>query len=447
MINQTSLKEQTQNDIYSAMKELKISQLLRQANIRKKGIKSFDIFGTLLVVVFLKCTLFQLLNSQNKDNYYSKNTYNRFLNNESFNWLRFLSLLALRVITIFSRLTRQDRPGLFVIDDSTLHRDRNTKAELLAKTYDHVIRKYCKGYTLLTLGWTDGFSFVPVGFNMLSSAKKKNRYNEISKDIDHRSIAYKIRKESIMPKPDAVITLLKKALDVGIYGKYVLMDTWFTTAPMISRIKELGLDVIGMVKRGQQKYFYKGNGYTLSTLQKMAWKHNSDRVIGEIQVTTNRGVAVKLVFIKNRNKKNSWLCLLSSDITLDAQEVIRLYENRWSIECFFKVAKSQLQLGKEYQNINYSTAVASTTIVCTRYILLEWLRRQENDTRTLGALFRMTCEEVQDVTFEASLANLLLLLMDAAESFGEECINLIKSKVSEWINSQHRFYRVLAYLS
>ena len=59
----------------------------------------------------------------------------------------------------------------------------------------------------------------------------------------------------------------------------------------------------------------------------------------------------------------------------------------------------------------------------------------------------MTCEEVQDVTFEASLANLLLLLMDAAESFGEECINLIKSKVSEWINSQHRFYRVLAYLS
>lgn len=175
MINQTSLKEQTQNDIYSAMKELKISQLLRQANIRKKGIKSFDIFGTLLVVVFLKCTLFQLLNSQNKDSYYSKNTYNRFLNNESFNWLRFLSLLALRVITIFSRLTRQDRPGLFVIDDSTLHRDRNTKAELLAKTYDHVIRKYCKGYTLLTLGWTDGFSFVPVGFNMLSSAKKKNR--------------------------------------------------------------------------------------------------------------------------------------------------------------------------------------------------------------------------------------------------------------------------------
>ena len=85
MINQNPVKEQTKNDIYSAMKELKISQLLRQANIRKKGIKSFDIFGTLLVVVFLKCTLFQLLNSQDKNGYYSKNTYNRFLNNESFN--------------------------------------------------------------------------------------------------------------------------------------------------------------------------------------------------------------------------------------------------------------------------------------------------------------------------------------------------------------------------
>ena len=52
--------------------------------------------------------------------------------------------------------------------------------ELLARVYDHVTHKYQKGFTMLTLGWSDGYSFVPVGFNMLSSSKQANRYQEIS---------------------------------------------------------------------------------------------------------------------------------------------------------------------------------------------------------------------------------------------------------------------------
>jgi hypothetical protein len=40
---------------------------------------------------------------------------------------------------------------------------------------------------MLTLGWSGGYSFVPVGFNLLSSAKKNNRYQEISDKIDYRT--------------------------------------------------------------------------------------------------------------------------------------------------------------------------------------------------------------------------------------------------------------------
>ena len=63
--------------------------------------------------------------------------------------------------------------------------------------------KYKRGFTMLTLGWSDGYSFIPTGFNLLSSAKKSNRYQEISEDIDHRTNGFRARKEALMKKTDA----------------------------------------------------------------------------------------------------------------------------------------------------------------------------------------------------------------------------------------------------
>ena len=42
-----------------------------------------------------------------------------------------------------------------------------------------------------------------------------------------------------------------------------IMDTWFTTEPLIMSILARGLDVIGMVKQLKQRYNYKGRAYTL----------------------------------------------------------------------------------------------------------------------------------------------------------------------------------------
>lgn len=77
------------------------------------------------------------------ENIHSKNTYYHFLENDSFNWPRLLFLLSAKVTSYFQSLCNPSRCGLFVIDDSTIHRDRNKKADLLAHTYDHVTGKYC----------------------------------------------------------------------------------------------------------------------------------------------------------------------------------------------------------------------------------------------------------------------------------------------------------------
>ena len=172
-------------------------------------------------------------------------------------------LPAVKVISAFARLTRPERVNVLILDDSVIKRNRSKKAELLARVYDHVEHKFQKGFTLLTLGWSDGYSFIPTGFNLLSSASENNRYNEVSDNIDHRTNSYKFRKSSMMHKTDAAIQLIRNALTVGIKADYVLMDTWFTTEPMLKNILDIGIHAIGMVKQLKQRYTYNGRQYTL----------------------------------------------------------------------------------------------------------------------------------------------------------------------------------------
>lgn len=442
MITQMNQNEKTQNKFSCAVKELAIGKLLRQSNITKNcGVPAFEVFQFLLLLVFQGKNLFRFLNSKHKDQTVSKNTYYRFLNEVSYNWKKFLSLLAARVTAAFTRLTRPERVKAFVLDDSVVSRNRSKKVELLARIYDHVDHRFKRGFSMLTLGWTDGYSFVPVGFNLLSSSKKSNRYQEVSEDIDHRTNGYRFRKESMLSKPEAAARLIRNALDAGIRADYVLMDTWFTTEPMIRSILEMGLDVIGMVKQLNQRYRFRGRYYTLPELRKFVSHNSGSDLFGSLCVETKGGIPVKIVFVRNRNKKSECLYLLSTNTLLSDSEIVRVYGNRWSIECFFKASKSFLKLGTEFQCRSYSAMVSHTTIVFVRYILLEWIRRNENDAHSYGELFFLLCDDVQDMELTDALQSLMTLFVNMASGFSAAVTELIKNQVSNWIATQARFIR------
>ena len=444
MINQMSQNENTQNKFSRAIHELKIGGLLRQSNITKNcGVPAFEVFQFLLLLVFQGKNLFRFLNSKHKEQAVSKNTYYRFLNETSYNWKKFLFLLSLKVTTAFDHLTRPERVKAFVLDDSVIKRNRSKKVELLARIYDHVEHKFQRGFSMLTLGWTDGYSFVPVGFNMLSSANKANRFQETTDNIDHRTNGYKARKDSMLSKPEAAIKLIKGALDSGIVADYVLMDTWFTTEPMIASILGLGLDVIGMVKQLKQQYYFHGKTYTLPELQKFVRYNGASNIFGSLFVTTKKGIPVKIVFVRNRNKKSECLYILSTNTLLSDSEIVRIYGNRWSIECFFKASKSFLKLGTEFQCRSYSAMVSHTTIVFVRYILLEWIRRNENDERSYGELFYMFCDDIQDMDLTNALQSLMALFVYIAKEFYAQITEMIKNQVNNWMASQARFIQAM----
>lgn len=429
----------------NAIKELGICRLLKQSNIRKKkGGSVYEIFQFLLLLVFQNCNLFHFLNSKKQDMAFSKNTYYRFLNEPGYNWQRFLTLLSARVIAYFSSLTHRERVKCLVLDDSVIERNRSKQVELLSWIYNHVTHRMVRGFNMLTLGWTDGYSFVPAAFNMMASADPGKHIMGAAFGIDKRKSGYKRRRETTCHKPDAAMAMIHNALKAGIQASYILMDTWFTNEPFINNILGEGLDVIGMLKDNKQLYCYQGRLYNLKALSKLVAFNRGGNVFGSITVTTKKfNLPVKLVFVRNRNKAGEYIILLTTDCSLSNSEVVRLYGNRWNIELFFRASKSLLCLGSEFQGLSYDMTVSSTAIVFTRYILLEWLRRKANDPKTICELFYVCCDDIQDIELCTALSSLVAIFVEGLRTEAIKITNTIKTQLINWFVSQPAFIKAL----
>lgn len=97
-----------------------------------------------------------------------------------------------------------DRVNAFIVDDSLFERTSCKKTELGSRVFDHVSMKYRKGYRLMTLGWTDGNTFLPANSSLLASSKESNLIGP-AVNYDGRSLAAKRRKLAQMKGTDIMI--------------------------------------------------------------------------------------------------------------------------------------------------------------------------------------------------------------------------------------------------
>lgn len=154
---------------------------------------------------------------------------------------------------------------------------------------------------MLTLGWSDGHSFLPTDFALLGSPN--SLIHGMDETIDKRTSRYRRRLEALEPAPRVVASMVKRALDAGLSASYVLMDTWFTHEPLILSLKEIGIEVIGMINDRKQRYQVKGSFYTLNQLYAVAAPiQNKAGVLRAVCVQLKSGLPAKIVFIQNRNK-------------------------------------------------------------------------------------------------------------------------------------------------
>ncbi|TDX34776.1 DDE superfamily endonuclease, partial [Halanaerobium congolense] len=155
-------------------------------------------------------------------------------------------------------LTNNDRVNVLIIDDTTFERSRSKKVELLAKIYDHAKKQYKFGFRLLTLGWSDGNTFLPVNGCLLSTKNSKNRINE-AVEVDKRTVGYSRRKLAQTKATKVMLELLEAAKKAAIPASHVLFDTWFCSPSSLIAVKNIGYDVIAMAKKTSKvHYLYNG---------------------------------------------------------------------------------------------------------------------------------------------------------------------------------------------
>lgn len=185
---------------------------------------------------------------------------------------------------------------------------------------------------------------MPVNSILLSTENKKNRINEAA-EIDKRTVGYRRRKLSMEKGTHAMLALLEAAKKLQ-FRQNMLFDSWFSSPSTFHAVKRMDLDVIGMVKNLQNVFRYDGEDMSLiSIYNKNKKRRGKSKYLLSVMVDVVKDgdiIPAKVVYVRNRNKRKEYLCLISTDVNLDENEIIRIYGKRWDIEVFSRYAKATL---------------------------------------------------------------------------------------------------------
>jgi len=420
MPNSILPQDQDGQDIFNAISSFfctfGIGNLLRKCNAQKeKGVPILDIFKYKLCNVFSDRSMYMQQKTGSFRESFSKNTFYRFLNSPKTNWLRFTTLLSKKVADKVEPLTNDDRVNAFVVDDSLFERTSCKKTELGSRVFDHTSMKYRKGYRLMTLGWTDGNTFLPVNSCLLASSKKSNLIGPVEQ-FDGRSLAAKRRKLARTKGTDVMIELLRSALSAGHTADYVLFDTWFSSPAQLIAVKNLGLDSIAMIKKSSRIYYeYEGKQLSIKKIFGICKKRRGrSKYLLSVNVMVGKEkLPAKIVCVRNKKNKKDWIAFICTNPELSEEEIIRIYGKRWQIEVFFKTCKSYLNLISECHSLTYDALTAHVAIVFARYLMIAMEQRRNEDDRTLGEIFYFFTDELRDISFGESFQIIITAMIDS----------------------------------
>jgi hypothetical protein len=420
MPNSSLPQDQDGQDLFNAISSFftrfGVGKLLRKCNAQKeKGVPVLQIFKYKLCNVFSDRSMYMQQKTGSYRESFSKNTFYRFLNGQKTNWLRFTTLLSKAVIDVVEPLTDKDRVNAFVVDDSLFERTSCKKTELGSRVFDHTIMRYTKGYRLMTLGWTDGNTFLPVNSCLLASSKDSNLIGP-QEHFDGRSLAAHRRKLAQTKGTDAMLELIKTAQKAGHTADYVLFDSWFSNPAQLVVIKNLGLDSIAMIKKSSRiRYEYEGKQLSIKKIFGICKKRRgrSKYLLSvNVMVGKDQKIPAKIVCVRNKKNKKDWIAFICTNPDLSEEEILRIYGKRWQIEVFFKTCKTYLQLISECHSLSYDALTAHVAIVFVRYMMIAMEQRRNEDDRSLGEIFFFFTDELADITFAESFQIILRAMFE-----------------------------------
>lgn len=305
--------------------------------------------------------------------------------------------------------------------------------EKVSRMFDHVSKRFLLGFKLLTMGYWDGTSFIPLDFslhrekgtnaNKPFGLKKKECKKQYRKTRENGSYNDVRAKEADMSKIESALKMFWHAISQGLKVDYILMDSWFTCDAFIKavkRVKKQTVHLIGMYKTPKTKFDYMGGKLTHSQIRNKLGKAKRCRKLKlyykEASVCYN-DVDIKIYFSR-KGTNGKWRVFITTDTELSFIRMIEIYQIRWTIEVFFKESKQLLGLGKCQSN-DFDAQIADITITMIQHILLTLKYRFET-YESKGALFDQVKEDIIQYRLDERIWGLFVELIKVLEVLFDE---------------------------
>lgn len=268
--------------------------------------------------------------------------------------------------------------GFLIIDDTVNSKESAKKIQGLSYNYSHTEGKNIWSHCVVTSNFVVNDKSIPLQY-------KPYYKKEFCKDL----------KKNFKSKIDIAkdfITSFKTPSNCERI--YCLMDSWYTNNKLIEASLEKGYHLIGAIK-SNRKISPLGISLQLSEFEKFISPNTLDLVTVEgkdYRVYTYEGNVAKFPYAKilicyevtHDGFKNP-VYLLSTDILLNAETIIKYYSHRWSIETSYKYLKSNLAFDK-YRMRSILSIERYFLIVFLIYNFLELFRvsSKYEDFKTIG---------------------------------------------------------------
>jgi hypothetical protein len=226
--------------------------------------------------------------------------------------------------------------GILIIDDSIVEKPYTDENEIICWHYDHAQGKTVKGINFVsTLYFAQGVA-LPVAFELVS---KTEIY------IDKKT--GKEKRKSKITKNERYRQMLKQVCHNQIPFRYVLNDLWFASAENMRFVKlDLEKEFIMALKKNRK--------VALSQADKANGKYQRIDQLTIPEDTTLtiylEGVPFPLQLVRqlftNEDDSTGVRYLVSSDLTLNADRIITIYQKRWKVEEYHRSLKQNAALAK-----------------------------------------------------------------------------------------------------
>jgi hypothetical protein len=425
--------------IFDLFKCFKIAQLCRASGMLKlKGYRPSEILTVLFLFPFMLIdTVRGFIVSSYPLTQAKKDVFFRFLNDEWVNWRKMLYAAAKRFKALTADFENQSGVTCGIVDD-TLIEKTGEKIEGIGKVFDHITRKWVLGFKCLLYCYWDGKSIYPLDFSFhaekgkdrkrpygLPKRKLKKRF---SKERDAASPGAKRFKELYQNKIDAALALIKRAAKGGFLPRYLLCDSWFSSAKFIAtvrKIKKGAIHFLGMVRQDKRCYVYDNqshNAIELCRLLKSKAQRSRKLKSRYIEVVVEyQSLGEVKLFFSRFSRRGKWQLLLTTDLSLTYIKAMEIYSLRWGIEVLFKECKQHLNLGKCQSN-DFDAQIAQASISFMLFTMLAFYKRV-HAYETMGSLFAHLKDQLIEATIGEKLWVLFLELQILVAEIFEIDIN------------------------